>query len=567
MRAWLHRLSLLVANLCWVLAGLPAWIRFRLGREDVAATQASVLRRLLAWNRDSAYGRKYEFRRIRNVDDYRRLVPLVEWSDLEPWVHRICQGEQGLLSEAPVLMVEPTSGTSSRAKYVPYTKALRGEFQEAVGAWIVDLYLHHPRLFLGSAYWCVTPLTARERRTEGGLAVGFEEEGEYFGPIRQWLLRTLLKVPKEIALVESPEAFRYATLLFLLAAEDLALISIWSPTFLSTLLAPLAGWIDRLADDLEAGRLSPPMPMAEALVARLSARLGTHVERAREIRRIVEIHGKGEGLAQALWPDLVLVSAWADGAAADWVPPLRRLFPAAAFQPKGLLSTEGITTIPLCALSRGAALAVHAQFYEFLDEDDRGQLAHELETGKVYESVLSTGGGLYRYRTGDRVRVEGKLGDLPLLSFVGRRGGVVDHFGEKLTEDFLREALRACEEELELDPPPFRLVALTTEEEPRYCVWWTERSEVSSSFSSSSLSSSLSSLPSLLDTKLRANPHYDHCRRLGQLGPLTLRLLEPGVGWDRYLARCLAEGMREGDVKPRLLDPRKDWERWFVHPS
>ena len=47
-------------------------------------------------------------------------------------------------------------------------------------------------------------------------------------------------------------------------------------------------------------------------------------------------------------------------------------------------------------------------FYEFLDVDDPGALpvpAWETVAGKVYELIITSSNGLWRYRLGDTVRV------------------------------------------------------------------------------------------------------------------------------------------------------------------
>jgi len=49
-----------------------------------------------------------------------------------------------------------------------------------------------------------------------------------------------------------PEAFRWTTLLMLLRARELRLISVWHPSFLALLFEPLPLWWDGLLDDLVA---------------------------------------------------------------------------------------------------------------------------------------------------------------------------------------------------------------------------------------------------------------------------------------------------------------------------
>ena len=56
-----------------------------------------------------------------------------------------------------------------------------GQFQEAVGPWIFDLYTSYPHLLAGRAYWCITPLAPREKETAGAIPIGMEEDAAYFG--------------------------------------------------------------------------------------------------------------------------------------------------------------------------------------------------------------------------------------------------------------------------------------------------------------------------------------------------------------------------------------------------
>src|SRR5207244_6244599 len=53
----------------------------------------------------------------------------------------------------------------------------------------------------------------------------------------------------------------------------------------------------------------------------------------------------------------------------------------------------------------------------------------------------STAGGLWRYRLGDRVVVDGFRNKCPSLTFIGRSEDVSDLCGEKLSAQFVKEAI------------------------------------------------------------------------------------------------------------------------------
>jgi len=530
----------LAANAGFVASGFPAWRRFRRARRNVADVQADVLRRILRSAGDAEYGRAKGFSDLSTPRDYVERVPVVTYDDLVPQVERLKRGEHFVLAGERVTMFEPTSGSAGAAKYVPYTAGLVAEFQEAIGTWIFDLYTHIPALFLGRAYWCVTPLAARERRTAGGIPVGFDDEGAYFGALRRWLLSLLLVVPREVALIDDRDDFQYTVLRFLLEADDLTLISAWSPTFLTSLLEPFEAWRERLAEDVEFGTLCPPGAMAVELRQRLAAGLTARPDRAAVVRRATP---------SDLWPRLRLVSAWADGTASEFVPALRSLWPHASFQPKGLLATEGVVTFPLVEAPAGSALAVTSHFFDFLADDGSVRLAHELNQGAVYTVNLTTSGGLYRYALGDRVEVVGYLDQVPLLRFLGRQGSIVDWFGEKLNEEHVRGVLADVFSD---GRPSFLLLALERRPRPRYVLWYESPADLDGA-----------AVSSALDEGLRTNHHYDGCRRLGQLAAPSACRIGPGSGTAAVVRRARDEGRREGDLKPALLDRRADWSDWF----
>lgn len=475
-----------LAHAAWLASALPDWLRHRRALHDPRAAQAAHLRRLLAANADCAFGQAHDFPRLRTVRDFRSAVPIASYDALAPWIERARNGEPRVLTTEPVLMFEQTSGTSSAAKYIPYTATLRREFQRAVHAWMVDLHGHRPALATGSAYWSVTPLARPRETTPGGIPVGFASDTEYFGPFAQRLLAHILAVPPGIAQARDLDAALGSTRRHLAAARGLRFISVWSPTFLEILCRPL-------------------------------------------------------GDPQKLWPALRVISCWADAEAGAALSALRALFPRVEIQPKGLLATEGVVSIPQTG-HHGAALALTSHFFEFAPSDGGApQLAHELTAGARYSVLLTNGGGLWRYDIGDVIEVTGHLGRAPLLRFTGRRDATSDLCGEKLSPAFVGAILaRLC--------PAARFAMLAPRGRDGYALF---------------LEGAVCD-PAQLDAALSANPHYAYCRGLGQL---RAPVVQPVIGGaEKYLRHCTALGQRAGDVKPATLHRLGGWEQIFTAP-
>jgi len=310
-------------------------------------------------------------------------------------------------------------------------------------------------------------------------AEGFADDTEYLGRAG-WLARATLAVPATVRHIRDMDEWRQETLRHLLACRDLAFISVWHPSFLTLLLEGV------------------------------------------------------ENPAQ-LWSKLRVISCWGDA------PELARMFPGVTIQSKGLIATEGFVSLPLWGRD-GAALAVRSHFFEFIDDDGRPHLAHELAAGGEYSVVLTTSGGLNRYRLHDRVRVAGFVAECPLLRFVGKKNNVSDRFGEKVSEQQVHAALA----EVRAD---FLLVAC---EGKAYTLF----------IESDAGESELRRLGERLEQALRENVHYRYCRELGQLAPVRVFRIVSG-GSRRYLAAARERGQRLGEIKPVLLRRDGGWAQVF----
>jgi hypothetical protein len=321
-----------------------------------------------------------------------------------------------------------------------------------------------------------------------------------------------MAVPSSARRITNLDRFRQAVLLHLLKRADLRLISVWHPSFLSLLL-------DTLARDWE------------LLLAQLSLECPA---------RATALRAANPNQPPTIWPNLRLVSCWADAHARGPAEELRRRLPGVTLQPKGLLATEGCITLPFAGC---LPVAVHSHFFEFADESGGVHPLQDLRLGDCYEVILTTGGGLWRYRLGDQVEVTGFVERTPTLKFLGRSGNVSDRCGEKLAEAFVIDVLRSV-----CPTAHFAMLAPERAGDVWRYVLYLENGDATHS--------ELSRVR--LDAALSANPHYALCRRLGQLGePLVVCV--SGNAYARFTAAEMARGMRLGGIKPVALSQHTDW--------
>jgi hypothetical protein len=341
--------------------------------------------------------------------------------------------------------------------------------------------------------------------------------------------------------VADVERWRYVTLLALLRRRELRLVSVWHPSFFELLLAAARDAWPLLCEDIRAGGCR--CEQADW------ARAGPDGKRARELLQL------GPLACREWWPRLRVISAWGGGAAEAGLADLRQRFPGVLAQPKGLLATEAAVTLPW----RGRhALAVTAHFFEFLDASGNIWRTHELEAGRRYEVVVSNGGGLWRYRLGDLVEVEGFEKATPALRFLGRVGNVSDLRGEKISETFVAEVLEKLWSAEGAGRPQFAmLVARGGENETGAPA--AQCAAVADSMApgyarvvDAGYAGCAETLAARLERALAANPHYAIARRLGQLAPARVRVADGDARGD-FIRAEMAAGRKLGDIKFPVL--------------
>jgi hypothetical protein len=362
--------------------------RFHAMLTDAVAVQASHLAGIVQRNKDTAFGRQHEFAGVDGAARFAGQVPIRTYDALKPWIARAAEGEAKVLTDETILAFEETGGSTGGRKLVPCTASGLAEFQAGLRPWLDDLITANSALETGSFYWSISPACRPPRVTRGGIPIGLGGDAAYFGEaLAPFILRSLAVGP-EVGTCSDVDEWRDRTLAQLLRRQDLAMISVWSPTFLMQLL-------DAVRDKDHARR----------------------------------------------WPRLSVISCWDQAASAAFAQSLREAFPGVFVQGKGLLATEGLVTIPMIG-QPWPVLSPASGYFEFKDGLGAVHGIDGVQPGNDYELIVTNANGFYRYAIGDRVRVHGFVGQAPMLEFIGRGTATTDLCGEKLTESFVIEALK-----------------------------------------------------------------------------------------------------------------------------
>jgi hypothetical protein len=524
-----------MVNGAWIASCSREQRRFVVALGRVEETQKRYLLNLLRRNAGSRFGEQHGFSKISSVAEFQARVPSSSYETIKTHIDAIARGETNILTADPVTRFQPTSGSTSGTKFIPWTRSVAREFRRGIAPWMAALYTRQPALLSGTAYWSISPPSTL-LQTHGQMRVGFDHDAGYLGFLGQKVFSLVNSVPPSVAQCVDATEFRTRTLLSLLADEDLCLISVWSPTFLTTLLEDF-------------------LVRQEFIINALAKAGGPRAKRRAEFLRTVTSASKDADLFEQVWPNLKVISCWTHGPSELYAQNLRRLFPTVEIQGKGLVATEAFVSLPFRD-GDDPVLAATSHFFEFEDPHSNTIfLAHELVRGNEYRVLVTTGGGLYRYPLGDRVRVTGFIQDAPCLRFIGREHLVSDLFGEKLHGTFVESVIRRVFAQQGIQPR-FFLVAPVDDAGARtgYALF---------------LDAATIPDPKLLchnlETGLAENFHYALCRRLGQLSQARLFHIHHNSisAATVFTQEMLSRGLRPGDVKMVPLDRQLGWEQRF----
>ena len=591
-------------------------------KSKIRETQVKILLEILKTNKNTEYLKNFETEsQILNAENEKELIekfqnkiPIVNYEDIKEFVEKEKVGKSNVLLSDKIKLFELTSGSTSDVKYIPYTEKFLKSYMNGVFSWIYNLYQNNKRLFLGSSYWSVSPILKREAVTSGGIRVGIEDDTSYFDKVSAFFLNKLFTVPKEIKNIQNMEDFLLITAVFLLLSENLAMISVWSPSFLMILLDFIEKNHKVICQIVKSEDLGTEFFADKNLgnkkyfqiiqkkyrklwkknrskflinyFEKYEKNILSKNDKTQNLE-ITEKNNENEIIAEnknletklgnkivenfvdysVIWEKLSLVSCWADSDSYEIFIKLKeKLNPNKKnmnlkFQGKGLMSTECIVSFPLENVENGSVVAYNSFFYEFIQVSDdelenrSPKLLDELELGERYCVVVTTNAGLYRYNTNDIVEVTGFYHKIPIVRFVGRINNFSDIVGEKLKNSFVEKQVLTTLEENNIKGEFLLFAPVRNETGEIFYTLFLEIKKDGRKFNWKQIENEMNS-------SLCKAFHYEYAYKLGQLGKVRVFLIEKD-GLKTYTAEK-SKKQKIGDIKYRLLDKNFGWENKFA---
>lgn len=509
---------------------------------DVEATQSAVLQTLFDNISGSENASKHGITSETTFLEYQQQVPVTDYEYWHASISKQQQGSDFVLTKHGCERYQPTSGSTSKIKWIPYTQPFLNELDNAISPWLADMYQQYPGILTGKHYWSLSWVPSDLRNK---LTSSINNDLQILPWWKRLFMAGTMAVPESISLAETSDESFFATACYLLSSRDLSFISVWSPTFGLSLLQ----FIQEHRTDLQQVLIQGYWPDKYLGLKKIACPMNSES---------AEIMAHWDGVIDAsfthkIWPNLALISAWDTSSSKIWASKLQSLFPHCEFQGKGLWATEGVITIPL---NNKYPLAINSHFYEFEDLDTHEILASwQLIMGQNVRPIISSSNGLLRYAMKDHLRVTSFINLCPCFEFIGRLDGT-DLVGEKLSPEV---AIQLINHFNQFDTiTPITLIAIparSNREKPRYSLLCS----ATTALIISDKETTEHHLSQRLEEQLCEHFHYKLARELGQLDHARIIIKENAL--DYYAQHKVDQGMVKGNIK---VEPLITWENALI---
>lgn len=437
-----------------------------------------LLLQIIDDNKDTEYGKKYDFADIKSYEDYKRKVPVIKYPDIKDYIDRMVMGEKDILTAYSYNHMNETSGTVGKAKLVPMTDKQTGVFLKYNKHYMDAFYAENfGEEWMKGRIFCTSQ--GKHRTAPSGITIGdaSSKMAEYVQGGKAALdgmLRTLYTSPIEATIPDLGTDTKYMHARFALEDGDVTGIVSGFYVMVVQYLKYIADNYKLLINDIEKGTIDDSVDIPVPVRASLMEKIKPNPERAAELREIFK-NGSNFKFVNEIWPKMQFIFGVGGDGFSIYANTIRNDYAdeRVKFIFSGITSSEGLWSIPVEVGSEDSALVPGSAFMEFLPvdaEDDYSKIVSidKLEVGKTYELVITNLCGFYRYRMSDAVMVTGFYNKTPRVRFMYRVNKTINLACEKTTEKALQQAVERTAEELDFELSDFTVYPNAEIVPPRY---------------------------------------------------------------------------------------------------
>lgn len=433
-----------------------------------------TLLKILKDNKNTEYGKKYDFANIHSFEEYKAKVPLSTYDDYYPYIKRMIQNkEDNLITAYKVLQYADTSGSIGVQKRIPITDQIvniHKKYSFCRSKAIADK-------FYKETYGKPVPKEFGLNTVECENTVA--EDGKIHSSATGCVARRYRKLFRFFLTSPDPVHFpiggmnmNYMKARFALEKDNICFMLSAFMTNLVDIMNFIKEHWEILVDDIEHGTINPDMCEESSLPA-IMKYVKPNPRRAKVLRKVFE-EGFDTPIIPRLWPNMSWACAIGNGSFSSYLKKYKKY----AGEGIGIdyfvyAASEGMFAVAIEMNKPEFCMLTDSSFFEFraadaADDDNNTITMDQLEVGKDYEVIITNLGGFYRYKIMDVIRVLGYYNNLPLITFAYRKGQLANLAGEKTTEEHLNEAVAEFGKQLNVEINDFALYLDTDRPISRY---------------------------------------------------------------------------------------------------
>lgn len=461
-----------------VAQGQNDYIAFQEECRDPFGVNERLLLTILEDNKDTEYGRRYDFAHIHNYAEYKEKVPVITYDDISADIERMADGEQNILTVYPFNHMNETSGTVGKPKLIPMTDRQSQLFlkydKHYMDAFYCDKFGED---WMKGHFFCTAQ--GKHRTMPSGITVGdaSSKMAEYVQGGRDGLdnlLRSLFTSPVEATIPELGTDTKYIHARFALADSSVTGIIAGFFVLLVQQFHYIAMNYEMLIHDIETGTIDESVDLPPEVRASLLKKITPMPERAAQLREVFK-NGSGFRFVKAVWPDLQFIRGVGGDGFSVYANTIRAQYAdeSIPFILSGVNASEALLTIPVETESEDGVFVPGSAFMEFLPVEAGNDFTQcvtmdQLEVGKIYEVIITNVCGFYRYRMSDAFLVTGFFHNTPRARFMYRVNKTINLRAEKTTEKAIQTAVEKTAAELGFSLSDYTLYPDATSVLPGY---------------------------------------------------------------------------------------------------
>ncbi|NQZ85672.1 MAG: GH3 auxin-responsive promoter family protein [Nanoarchaeales archaeon] len=452
--------------------------------------QEKLLKEILKLNKTSTYGKKYNFKKIKDYNMFQSQVPISNFEQIEKYINdeKNKKNSNSILSEV-VDYFAITSGTTNTPKFLPHTKNYVKKRQIAWEIWNHSIYNEKPKTY--SLTGSILTFTSKPFDDYTKSKIQYGSVSGKIHDLQLPLIKLLFALPDEISQVNNFKTKHYLNALFSIR-ENVTLIATPNPSTILLFVKTIKENINQIISDLENNTIdiftdeetiilnhqntkNIPKELKMKILEIFSSNKSLNYKTAQKLK-LLKKENKLD--TKYIFENLQTIGCWTKGHVNIYLKELKKHFDKSVMiRDLGYMASEGRFTIPIETKENGEGiLDIQANFYEFIKVKEYDlqkptiYLAHKIELNEKYYMYISNENGLYRYDLNDIIEVTGfyKNTKTPMITFVQKGKYFSSITGEKISEWEINETISKLQTSKKIHIKTYFVVPNISMKNPNY---------------------------------------------------------------------------------------------------